>query len=215
MSTAVFPALAGLGWGVTRAPLWKTRQQEAISGKRTRIADWSFPRWQWGLTYDFLRQAGANQQAATFQGLTYAEFASLAGFFNQRQGMFDTFLYQDADDNASPTDQLLGTGDSATLAFQLVRPFGGFIEPIYAPNVVANVKVNGVVKNPGTDYTVSSWGSAAPGVVTFTVAPGAGLSVTATFSFYFPCTFTEDRLDFEKFMVALYQAKKVVFESVK
>src|SRR5229473_1666909 len=126
MSNAIFPTLVGLGWSVKRVPMWKTRVQEAISGKETRIADWSFPRWKWELAYDFLRgDAG------------HAEFQSLAGFFNQRQGVFDSFLYQDADDNGA-TAQLLGSGDGATRSFQLVRTLGGFIEPIIAPNAVNN-----------------------------------------------------------------------------
>ena len=82
MSTQLFPTLAGLGWSVKRRPVWSTRKQEAISGKRTHLADWSFPRWSWELTFEFLRQAGANQQAASFAGGTYGEFAALAGFFN-------------------------------------------------------------------------------------------------------------------------------------
>src|SRR5581483_4754796 len=127
MSNSVFPGLAGLGWTVKRSPLWKTRVQESISGKEVRIADWSFPRWQWQLSYDFLRGDPVN-----------VEFQALAGFFNQRLGMFDSFLYQDADDN-NISAQLLGTGDGATTSFQLVRTLGGFVEPILAPNTNSGV----------------------------------------------------------------------------
>ncbi|HLH50092.1 MAG TPA: DUF2460 domain-containing protein [Roseiarcus sp.] len=216
MSTQVFPTLAGLGWSVKRTPLWKTRKQESISGKRTTLADWSFPRWQWELTFDFLRQAGANQQVTSFAGSTYSEFASLAGFFNARQGGFDSFLYTDPDDNTSPTDQPIGTGDGTTTTFQLVRAFGGFVEPILAPSAITNVKVNGVVKTLGTDYAVSTWGgSSTPGVITFTAAPAASAAITATFTFNFPCQFDDDSLTFEKFMAALYQAKSVKFSSLK
>ncbi len=142
MSTQIFPSLPGLGWSVKRTPQWKTRVQESISGKETRIADWSFPRWQWELTFEFLRQAGANQQAQSFAGQTYSEFQLLAGFFNARQGMFDSFLYQDADDNAV-TGQQFGTGDGTTTVFQLARAFGGFVEPILAPNSIANLYLAG------------------------------------------------------------------------
>jgi hypothetical protein len=143
MSSQVFPTLAGIGWSVKRLSSWKTRVQEAISGKETRLADWSSPRWSYELVFDFLRQANANQQSASFAGQTYNEFAQLAGFFNARQGMFDSFLFTDPDDN-TVASQPLGAGDGATLAFQLVRAFGGFAEPVLAPNAVTAVKLAGV-----------------------------------------------------------------------
>ncbi len=198
MSNAIFPALVGLGWSVKRTPMWKTRVQEAISGKETRIADWSYPRWKWELAYDFLRGDAS-----------HAEFQALAGFFNQRQGMFDSFLFQDSDDNAA-IGQSLGSGDGTTTAFQLVRAFGGFVEPILAPNVVSNVYLAGVPQGPSA-YNVSS----ASGIVTFVTAPPAGIAISADFSFYFRCRFVEDSMDFEKFMNQLWRAKKLAFISVK
>lgn len=206
MSNSVFPTLAGLGWSVTRREIWKTRAQEAISGKETRIADWSYPRHQWTLGFDFLRQGALS-------GAAYAEFAALAGFFNLRQGAYDSFLFSDADDNAA-AGQGLGTGDGATTSFALARAFGGFVEPIAAPNAVSAVYLNGVAQSPSS-YAVNAWGAAAPGTIVFNAAPAAGAAVSADFSFYFPCRFAVDQLDFEKFMAALYQAKKVTFISLK
>ncbi len=198
MSNAIFPTLVGLGWSVKRVPMWKTRVQEAISGKETRIADWSFPRWKWELAYDFLRgDAG------------HAEFQSLAGFFNQRQGVFDSFLYQDADDNGA-TAQLLSSGDGATRSFQLVRSLGGFIEPIIAPNAVNNIYLAGVAQSPSA-YTVDG----TTGIVTFVTAPAAAVAVTADFTFYFRCRFVDDSMDFEKFMNQLWRAKKLALISLK
>ena len=205
MSSALFPTLAGLGWDVTRTPMWSNTVQQAVSGKETRIARWSYPRWQWELTFEFLRQG-------TVHGTAYTEFSQLAGFFNARQGSFDSFLYQDADDNAI-TGQALGTGDGSKTAFQLIRSFGGFNEPILAPNVVSHVYLNGT--NQPSGWSVSSWGSATPGVLTFTSPPGSGVAITADFSFFFPCRFTDDSLDFTKFMSALYAGKKVSFISIK
>lgn len=197
MSNAVFPPLPGLGWSVKRTPLWKTRVQEAVSGKETRIADWSFPRWQWDLTYDFLRGDA-----------THAEFQSLAGFLNQRQGMFDSFLYQDADDDAV-VGQQLGIGDGVTSTFQLIRSLGGFVEPIIAPNIVSSVSLGGVVQGSG------SYGVTSLGFVAFTTPPAIGVAIAADFSFYFRCRFLADSIDFEKFMTQLWRSKKVAFVSVK
>ncbi len=204
MSTQVFPSLAGLGWNVSRSEIWKTRNQQSIGGKETRLADWSYPRHQWTLTFDFLRQG-------TLSGASYAEFAEVAAFFDLRSGMYDSFLYRDADDNAV-TGQGIGTGDGTTTSFQLARAFGGFAEPILAPDVVSHVYRAGT---DHSDWTVAAWGSSTPGVVTFSAAPGAGQAITADFTYYFPCRFAADQLDFEKFMAALYQLKKVSFVSIK
>ena len=207
MSTSVFPVLAGLGWSVDRTEIWKNTAQENVSGKETRIALWTYPRHQWDLSFDFLRQG-------TVHGSAYTEFSQLAGFFNQRQGSFDTFLYTDSDDSTI-TGQAIGTGNASTTDFQLVRAFGGFVEPILAPNTVTAVKLNGVTKTPGTDYSISSWGSATPGVVTFTTPPGSGVAVTADFTYYWPVRFLDDQLSFSNFMKALYSGKKVSLKSVK
>jgi uncharacterized protein (TIGR02217 family) len=198
MSTDVFPSLPGLGWNVTRTEVWKTRVQEAVSGKEVRIADWTYPRHQWELTYEFLRGAPA-----------HAELQALMGFFNLRRGRFDSWLYQDADDNAA-VGQSLGQGDGATAAFQLLRAMGGFIEPIVAPNAVTALRIGGVTQASNA-YTVDL----ASGRITLNGAPGAGVSVTADFTYYFRCRFLEDGMDFEKFMSQLWQAKSVKFVSLK
>ncbi|HTZ79055.1 MAG TPA: DUF2460 domain-containing protein [Stellaceae bacterium] len=197
MSNAIFPALAGLGWNVKRTEIWKTRVQEAISGKEVRIADWSFPRHQWELSYDFLRSAPG-----------YGELQSLLGFFDQRQGLFDSFLYGDADDNAV-TGQPIGVGDGVTTVFQLVRLYGGFVEPVIAPNQVSAVYLAGVRQTGG--YSVDS----ASGEMTLGTAPGVGVPVTADFTYYFRCRFMADSMDFEKFMSQLWLAKSVKFVSLK
>jgi|SRR5579862_6054660 len=203
MSTAILPSLAGLGFDVTRAPKWDTVVQQAISGKETRIARQTYPRWEWTLTYNILRSAAA-----------YTELQQLAGFFNSRQGMFDTFLYQDPDDNLV-IGQAIGTGDGVTTTFQFVRSFGGFIEPVLAPNYTAGVSVylNGVLQTSGISF--SAWGAASPGQVTFVTAPGSGVAITANINYYWPCRMSDDSLPFELFLSGMYSAKKFSFISVK
>jgi hypothetical protein len=51
--------------------------------------------------------------------------------------------------------------------------------------------------------------------VTFVTAPGAGVSITADFTYYWPCRFDGDTLPFNKFMSSLYAGKKLSFKSVK
>lgn len=216
MSTAVLPVFVGRpAWPVKRSPIWKARITEAESGKESAFTYWSYPRWQYELTYDALRQG-------TRRLGTFAEFAQMAAFFNARSGPVDSFLYQDMDDNAV-TGQALGPGDGTTTSFQLVRAFGGYVEPVFAPNVVSNVYLNGAPQSPAS-YTVNFWGATSPGTVVFNTAPGAGVAISADFSFYWPCRFgaisssgtvTTEQLDFEAFMSTLYSAKSVKFISLK
>ncbi len=203
MSTNLLPAIPGIAWPVVRSPVFDTTVQTAISGKETRIALQTFPRWKWDLTYNILRSAAA-----------LAEYQAIAGFFLSRQGQFDTFLYQDADDN-SVTGQQIGTGDGTTKSFQLIRAFGGFIEPMLAPNTGAtiNIYLNGVLQPTG--HAVSAWGSTTPGVLTFTSAPGSGVIITADFNYYWPCRFNMDTVDFSLFMSGFYELKKLSIISVK
>ncbi len=200
MSTSVFPTLAGLGFDVIRTPIWSNTIQESVSGKETAIGNWSYPKWQWELTFDVLRSDADTH-----------EFQDLAGFFNLRHGRFDTFLYEDAEDN-SVTGQSIGTGDGDTTTFQLIRTFGNFIEPVFAPHTVSNVYLDG---SDGGGWSVSNWGTSTPGLITFDTAPDDGAAITADFSFYFPCRFNDDRMSFTNFMKRLWNAQSVAFTSVK
>lgn len=132
MSTQQLPVLGGITFPAKRTTNWKTRKQVSISGKETALADWQSPRWTWEVPYSTLKQSG-----------TSVEFATLAGFYNQMLGGFDSFLYTDAFDNAV-TGQSLGAGTGAQAAFPFLRTFGGATQPALAPNVVSAVYLAGV-----------------------------------------------------------------------
>lgn len=203
MSNAIYPVLPGLGYSVKRTPQFKTRTQASISGKEVRIADWSAPRYTYELTYEFLRQTTG-----------YNELKTLQSFYLLRQGGFDTFLYDDIDDDTAVA-QGIGVGDGVNKSFQLIRSYSGWVDVILAPNAISTVYLNGIV-TAGGNYTVSQYGASnTPGIITFITAPAAGVVVTATFSFYFPCRFVDDVQEYEKFMNQLWLAKKVQFITVK
>jgi hypothetical protein len=121
MSDDVFPTLPGLKWGTVKAPIWSTKVLTAASGRETRGSFQSYPRWRFTLAYEFLR--GGNG---------FDELQELVGFFNQRGGSLDNFLYRDPADY-TVTDQALGVGDGSTAEFRFVRSLGGFVEPVLAP----------------------------------------------------------------------------------
>ena len=113
--TAIFPALPGLGWSVTKTPRFTGRIQNAISGRELRVLDQVNPIWTWTLTYSLLRDRW-DARATTGAGAEYDELRTLAGFFLQQQGRFRPFLFDDPTDNRID-DQVfwkfhLATGES-------------------------------------------------------------------------------------------------------
>lgn len=202
MSTQVFPTLAGKGYDILRTPIWNTITSQNISGKEDRISLQTYPRYQWDLVFNFLRSDSTN-----------LEFQSLLGFYNARNGSFDSFLYSDPDDYTI-TGQQIGTGNGSTLTYQLVKTLGGFVEPIYAPHTVSKVYVDGV--DQVGYWTVSNWGTTTPGIVTFSGghAPANTKAITADFTYYYPCRFVDDKIAFSNFMSQLWDMKKLSFMSI-
>lgn len=198
MGNAIFPTLPGLKWGVTKTPIWSTQVQKSTSGRELRAGYYSYPLWKFSLSFEVLRNK---------QGL--AELEKLAGFFNARRGSLESFLYEDPTDN-TVTDQLIGMATNGQTQFQLLRSFGGFIEPVMAVKGNPVVKVNGVTKMNGTDYAVTD-----KGVVVFRSAVPTGQKVTWSGGFYFRVRFLQDSADFENFIGHLWAAKKIEMQSVK
>ncbi|HEX5454426.1 MAG TPA: DUF2460 domain-containing protein [Stellaceae bacterium] len=205
--TAIFPALPGLGWSVSKAPRFSTRIQRAVNGRELRILDQPAPIWTWTLTYSLLRDKW-DSRAAGGPGSGYDELRALAGFFLQQQGALLPFLFDDPSDN-SVLGQALGTGDASAAAFQLVRTMAGFAEPITAPNTVAGIYFDGIRQDPA-GYSVNS----ETGVVTFATPPPAGRSITADFTYRFRARFADDTAEFENFMYQLWQLKQIKLQSV-
>ena len=198
MSNALLPALVGLTFPVEKTPQWSTKIQTATSGKETRLGFWSYPIWQYSVSYDILRSDNVN-----------AELQQLLGFFNARRGLFDDWLFYDPDDYAA-TAQQFGTGDGSTTSFQLARSYGGYYEPVRATNTVTQVTADGSTVSP------SNWSvNATTGVITFTSAPGAGVVLRWTGTFYWRCRFSEDQQTAEKFMAQFWRTKSLKFQSLK
>jgi len=199
MSNSVYPVLAGLGWSVIKTPKWSTAKQETASGREVRLGFFSSPLYRFQFIYNLLR-------SGTIAGNPYTELQQLMDFFNSMKGDFDDFLLDDPSDD-SVTDMAFGSGDGSTTAFQLTRTIytGGFVDPVMNVNTLTNVKVAGVAKTLGVDFTISS-----TGLVTFTAAPANGAALTWTGTYYYRCRFDmDDEMDFEEFYWQLWTAKKV------
>jgi uncharacterized protein (TIGR02217 family) len=202
MSNAIFPTFRGLTWDVKKTPNFSTFIQQGASGREVRVTKRVNPVWEFEFNYSILDD--------TFiDGSGYSELRDLMGFFLQRQGAYDSFLYTDPTDN-SITNQSLGTGDGSTTQFQMVRNFGGFLETIQNINVITNLKVNGVTQNNPANYSINS-----TGLITFVTAPPNLATITTTFSYYYRLRFKEDMQDFNEFVSNLWEAQQVRLVSVK
>ena len=205
--TAIFPALPGLGWSVTKAPRFSTRIQRAVSGRELRALDQPWPIWTWTLTYTLLRDKW-DARAPAGPGLGYDELRTLAGFFLQQQGAFQPFVFDDPTDD-SVTAQPLGTGNASATQFQLVRTMLGFAEPITAPDAITAIYFNGILQSP-SGYSVDP----STGIVTFSTPPPSGQAITADFTYCFRVRFADDTAEFDNFMYQLWQLKRLRLQSV-
>jgi uncharacterized protein (TIGR02217 family) len=176
MSNLIFPRIRGLAWTVNKTPTFSTEIQESLAGREVRVQNFSNPVWEFTLSYEYLlndaRFRDENEQTS---------LETLVGFFLARGGQFDDFLLNESDLTGRLEDsvyfgQPIGVGDGLTRNFQLVRNIGGFLETVQNPmNQTAAVYLNGVLKQQGSDYVIAN------GIVTFTVAPASGVSITADF----------------------------------
>lgn len=196
-----FPALAGQGWSVHKKPMFSTRVASHVSGREARTPFYSYPLYEFEVKIEGLDSNG------TWTGLGVNSLQSLMGLYLQCQGQFGTFLYTDPTDDTA-TGQALAIGDGATTAFTLVRTLGGFTDPVGWVLSIGHVYLNGVNQPSG-------WTLTAPNILTFSTAPGAGVAITADFTYAFNCRFLDDQEDFENFMSGLWQVQSLKFRSVK
>lgn len=159
------------------------------SGREERNARWAHSR----------RRYDAGYGVKTLDALS-----EIVAFFEERRGRLHGFRWRDRLDQASntgavtPLDQIVGTGDGATAAFQLAKTYGSFHAPYRRPIVKpvagsVRVAVDSVEVNEGAAFTVD----ATTGIVMFLAGqiPGAGAAVTAGFRFDVPVRFDTDFLE--------------------
>ena len=216
-----FPNLLGLAFPVVRRNLgFDVVKMESISGVRSRYALRDIPQYQWEVSFEFLRDFALVSNTTFSDGTFFSdgsdfvqnvrsEFEQLMGFYNNLRGAQSPFIYTDTADN-SVTNQRFGTGDGQSVNFQLVRTFGGFTEPVYAPtaNQSAIVTISGVLQ-PSTAYTIGPTGT-----INFKTAPSAGAALAWAGSFGWLCQFDDDSIEFSNFMGGFWEAKSIKFSNL-
>lgn len=160
MSTEVFPVLKGLSFEVGKTPQFSNKLVEHTSGEETATSYWENPRWQFTLTYDYLPDRPVS--------VGETDLRTLMGFFLNRRGRFDTFLFEDPDDYLV-TEEFQKDFDGSAVEFNLVRSMGGFIEPVGQLNT--NYDLDVWLEVPET-HTIP----ATPGPYTVTVDHAADIT---------------------------------------
>lgn len=223
MADLIYPELPGLAYNLLKRPIMSTLGpgDSSPSGDEVRLRQFQNPLWEFELVYEWLYD-DATETWGTLAALPYHQYQALIGFFLQSAGAWQPFLFKDPDDNQVTDGALAVTTVGGAKYSQIVRNLGGFNESILAVSGAPVIKVGGVTKIAGTDYTWDPTlvGFTAPGVswdgqyITWITDPGAG-AVTATFGFYFLCRFKKDDSDFEKFAASLWLHQKVELRSVR
>ncbi len=166
-----------IAYGATGGPEFATSVVATASGYEQRNINWSSARGRWDVASGLKKQT---------------QLDTLIAFFRARKGRAVGFRFKDWTDYKA-TGQVLGAGNGVLTQFQLVKKYvSGSTEelrPITKP-VSGSVKVylNGVLKTSGVTINHTT------GLVILTVAPAAGVVVTADYEFDVPVRFDTDRL---------------------
>lgn len=189
---AIFPT--NISYGARGGPSFNTKIIELDSGSEERVSRWQSPRYRYNAKYGIRKPADVNAVLAFF----VARLGAAYGF-----RFYDPFDHASTADGrltaeggaADPTalDQQIGTGTGSLKTFQLVKNYTSGsvtrtrrIEKPISGSVL--IKVNGVAKTEGVDYTIDY----TTGIVLFTTAPTNGHAVTAGYKFHVPVRFGEE-----------------------
>ncbi len=190
----------GSGFG----PAFRNVIQEAISGNEQRFAQWTQCKGVGDLSYGLLTSEDP-----------VGDFRAILAMWRAHFGSLYPFRFKDWSDYTA-TDELFGTGDGSTVAFQLSKTYDpsqillntpGSLFYVRSITLVATtpvIKVDGVTKTVVTDYNISS-----AGVVTFTSAPANSKPLTWTGEFDVPV-----RFDTEKLPVIMNEADLTAISSI-
>lgn len=196
MSNDIFPALKGVAAERDCAPEFDNVVRRASSGRRYALGKRLYPVWRFKLKFNFLRQR-----------LGHTELAALEGFFLNRRGNLESFLYRDREWNAVATPQAFGVGDGVEKDFRLVYSRSGFVDRCgYVPSAGLVVRANAVATSAFTRDDNA--------VLSFTTAPASGVVLDWTGSYYYRVAFTKPSMNFRQFLKDLYSVDGVEMETV-
>lgn len=204
MSNVLFPELPGLEWDLSKAPMFNTKIMTSINGRELRASYQSSPKYEISMSYSFLRESKGR-----------SELQQLEGFFIDRRGAFDSFLYKMPDDNQFSCT-IVGNGSSEYQVFKGVgqsKVYLGNTEPDFSEDVDPPMWNEEPASEMWTNDQENMWftgfGLLSNGIVKFSQDLAEGQSIQVSGTFYYRCRFKDDEQEYVNFMHKLWKAQKV------
>lgn len=203
MSDVLFPELPGLEWDLTKTPMFNTKIMQSVNGRELRASYQAVPKYQISMSFAFLRESKGRN-----------ELQQLEGFFLERRGSFDSFLFKMPEDNEF---QCTFIGDGVQTSFQLYKQINTTQIPLQHtqaeqsedPLMWDEVASKPMWSDPNDQMWLLQFGITTNGLLQMPIPLAAGESVTITGIYYYRCRFADDEQQYTHFMSKLWKAGKV------
>lgn len=203
MSNVLFPELPGLEWDTSITPMFNTKIMTSINGRELRASFQASPKYEISLSYAFLRENKSRK-----------ELQQLQGFFLERRGAFDSFLFKMPDDNQFNCTFI---GDGVTSTFQIYKQMYETQIPVSNtestttedPLMWEEVEVTPMWSDPNEKMWDMQYGVTENGLLVLEVPLEVDEVLTITGTYYYRCRFKDDTQEYVNFMHKLWKAGKV------
>ncbi|MCE6006342.1 DUF2460 domain-containing protein [Acinetobacter soli] len=203
MSDVLFPELPGLEWDLTKTPMFNTKIMQSVNGRELRASYQAVPKYQISMSFAFLRESKGRK-----------ELQQLEGFFLERRGSFDSFLFKMPEDNKF---QCTFTGDGVQTSFQLYKQINTTQIPLQHTQPEQSedqlmwdeVASQLMWSDPDDQMWLLQFGITNNGLLQIPIPLAAGESITITGTYYYRCRFADDEQQYTNFMSKLWKAGKV------
>lgn len=203
MSDVLFPELPGLDWDLTKTPMFNTKIMQSVNGRELRASYQAVPKYQISMSFAFLRESKGRN-----------ELQQLEGFFLERRGSFDSFLFKMPEDNEF---QCTFIGDGVQTSFQLYKQINTTQIPLQHtqaeqsedPLMWSENASKPMWSDPDNQMWLLQFGITTNGLLQMPIPLAAGESITITGTYYYRCRFADDEQQYTNFMSKLWKAGKV------
>ncbi|TPT21369.1 DUF2460 domain-containing protein [Acinetobacter baumannii] len=203
MSDVLFPELPGLEWDLTKTPMFNTKIMQSVNGRELRASYQAVPKYQISMSFAFLRESKGRN-----------ELQQLEGFFLERRGSFDSFLFKMPEDNEF---QCTFVGDGVQTSFQLYKQINTTQIPLQHtqaeqsedPLMWSENASKPMWSDPESQMWLLQFGITTNGLLQMPIPLAAGESITISGTYYYRCRFADDEQHYTNFMSKLWKAGKV------
>ncbi|MBJ9701700.1 DUF2460 domain-containing protein [Acinetobacter baumannii] len=203
MSDVLFPELPGLEWDLTKTPMFNTKIMQSVNGRELRASYQAAPKYQISMSFAFLRESKGRK-----------ELQQLEGFFLERRGSFDSFLFKMPEDNEF---QCTFIGDGVQTSFQLYKQINTTQIPLQHtqaeqsedPLMWSENASKPMWSDPESQMWLLQFGITTNGLLQMPIPLAAGESITISGTYYYRCRFADDEQQYTNFMSKLWKAGKV------